>query len=317
MILVMSAAGHHPSCRGLSGGIAPTVGRFSPLEPRWGQAWGVMPIAAVIAAVTVLVSGLPASVPAGALAAPVPTTPAVAVQPLPGNAGVDYQLGGAYEPPPDAGIVVRDRTDPPAPGRYSVCYLNAFQTQPGTLRWWRHRHPDVLLRDREGRLVADPGWPDERLLDPRAAAGRRELVGVVAGWMTGCAQAGYAAVELDNMDSWTRSRGLIPRAAALRYSAALVRAAHARGLAVGQKNDAENTAAHVAAGFDFAVTESCQHWRECDVFMAAYGDAVLEVEYSATAFEAACRARADRWSIVLRDRDLVPVGRPGYQRQAC
>jgi len=49
---------------------------------------------------------------------------------LPTGTDVDYQLGGAAEPEPNVGIVVRDRTDPPAAGRFNVCYVNGFQTQP-------------------------------------------------------------------------------------------------------------------------------------------------------------------------------------------
>ena len=48
----------------------------------------------------------------------------------PPNAGLDYQLGGAYPPPGDVKIVSRDRTDAPAPGLYNICYINGFQAQP-------------------------------------------------------------------------------------------------------------------------------------------------------------------------------------------
>ena len=39
---------------------------------------------------------------------------------------VDYQLGGAYPPPPVAvGGVARDSTDRPAPGLYNICYADS------------------------------------------------------------------------------------------------------------------------------------------------------------------------------------------------
>jgi hypothetical protein len=47
---------------------------------------------------------------------------------------------------------------------------------------------------------------------------------------------------------------------------------------------------------------------------------VLEVEYvdnGSAPFAAACRARGHRISIVLRDRDLVAKGEPGYAYRAC
>ena len=57
--------------------------------------------------------------------------PAVDVVPLPVGVA-DYQLGEAYRPAEDVTVVVRDATATPEPGVYSVCYVNAFQTQPGS-----------------------------------------------------------------------------------------------------------------------------------------------------------------------------------------
>lgn len=238
------------------------------------------------------------------------------VSPLPVGGEVDYQLGGAYPPPPGATVVVRDRLDPPAEAGYDVCYLNAFQTQPGTLGWWRRNHPRLLLRDRSGRPVTDPGWPDERLLDHRPAV-RAELTSVMTGWIRGCAAAGFDAVEFDNLDSYTRSGGLLTSRSATAYAADLVGVAHDAGLAAGQKNDVENSTVHRRNGFDFAVTESCQRYAECDVLARAYGDAVLEIEYTRSSFTAACADHGDRWRIVLRDRLLRPAGKPGYRFDAC
>ena len=130
---------------------------------------------------------------------------------LPAGAVVDYQIGGAYRPADGVTVVVRDRTEPADPTRYSVCYVNVFQTQPGTLRWWRTHHPSLLLK-RSGRLVRDPGWPDEVLLDQRTAAKRRAIAAIAGGWFRGCRAAGYDAIEADNLDAWTRSRGLLTKA---------------------------------------------------------------------------------------------------------
>ncbi len=65
---------------------------------------------------------------------------------LPPSGGIDYQLGGAYEPPAGTTVVVRDASADPVEGVYSVCYLNAFQSQPGTADSWG----DLLLRDASG-----------------------------------------------------------------------------------------------------------------------------------------------------------------------
>nr|MBA3448076.1 hypothetical protein [Pseudaminobacter sp.] len=70
--------------------------------------------------------------------------------PPPANSGYDSQLGGAYPPPPGVGVISRDRSDPPAEGLYSICYLNAFQTQAEEAEWWKKHHPDLLLRAEPG-----------------------------------------------------------------------------------------------------------------------------------------------------------------------
>ena len=89
---------------------------------------------------------------------------------LPPAAGVaDYQLGGTYPPASTVQIVTRDRTERPAPGRYNICYVNAFQTQPGELTFWKSKHPSLLLRDGGAPLI-DENWPDEVILDIRTAA---------------------------------------------------------------------------------------------------------------------------------------------------
>ena len=82
--------------------------------------------------------------------------PAAAVTPPPTGTDVDYQLGGVRSVPAGVGIVVRDRRARPVPGRYNVCYVNGFQTQPGERALWR-RHPRLVLRD-HGRPVVDEAW---------------------------------------------------------------------------------------------------------------------------------------------------------------
>ena len=49
---------------------------------------------------------------------------------------------------------------------------------------------------------------------------------IVGRWVDGCAADGFDAVEFDNLDSFTRSHGLIERRQALAYARLLVRAAH-------------------------------------------------------------------------------------------
>ena len=229
---------------------------------------------------------------------------AVVVTALPVGTDVDYQLGGAAEPPANVGIVVRDRTEAPAAGRYSVCYVNGFQTQPNEKRFWRH-HPELVLRDDAGRPVVDEAW-GERLLDVRTPAKRTALARIMGRWAGGCARHGYAAVEFDNLDSFTRSDGLVSRKQAVRYAALLVDAAHGHGLAAGQKNLAGFDGTRI--GYDFAVAEECGRYDECQRYVDDFGDQVLMIEYRAADFDETCAAYGAGHAVVLRDRDLTPAG---------
>lgn len=233
----------------------------------------------------------------------------------PANAALDYQLGGAYDPPAGVEIVARDRGADPAEGKYNVCYVNAFQTQPGELDLWPD---DLFLHDNSGELAHDPDWPDEVIVDTRRAD---EVVAIVAPWIRGCADAGFDAVEFDNLDTYTRTGGALTRDDNLALARDLVQVAHDAGLAAGQKNAAEDAALlRDKAGFDFAVAEECVAYDECDAYTAVYGDNVLAIEYPdtlTTPWNEVC-ADADRpRSIVLRDRDLVTPDDPDYVFETC
>ena len=134
-----------------------------------------------------------------------------------------------------------------------------------------------------------------------------------------CARMGFDAVELDNLDSWTRLRRVpFGRRDALAYARRLARRAHALGLAVAQKNTPQLTRRQARrAGFDFAVAEECGRFRECGAYRRLYGDHVLAVEYRRRDFRAACRAVGDRISVVLRDRDVTAPGSETYRYDEC
>ncbi len=220
----------------------------------------------------------------------------------PGGGDVDYQLGGAVRPAARVDIVVRDRNAPPAPGRYNVCYVNGFQTQPDEAAFWRHRWSLVLKKD--GRPVVDEAWGSGS--DIRTTTKRAALARIVGRWIDGCARDGFDAVEFDNLDSWSRSRGLVTRAQARAFARTLVARAHANGLAAGQKNWAELDG--TALGFDFAVAEECGRYAECGKYVASYGRRVLVIEYRRADFTRACSRWGSRLGIVLRDRALSRNG---------
>ena len=248
-------------------------------------------------------------------------TPAIAASavPPPVNAPVSYQLGGAYSPEFGTGIVIRDSTARPAAGNYNICYLNGFQTQPDQTRWWKRHHRDLLLR-KSGRYVVDDQW-NEVLLDTSTAKKRRAIARIIGRSVDACASKGFAAAEFDNLDSYQRSRGRLTKRNSLAMAKLLVNRAHSRGLAAGQKNASElGSSARRTAGYDFAIAEECERYRECDAYTSVYGNRVIEVEYtdySTAIYQRACTARGADMSIVLRDRLLVPAGAPGYRYEQC
>ncbi|WP_340538033.1 endo alpha-1,4 polygalactosaminidase [Nocardioides sp. GXZ039] len=237
-------------------------------------------------------------------------TPAPAradVTPMPTGTDVDYQLGGAVHRPAHVGILVRDRRARPAPERYNICYVNGFQTQPEQRRFWRQRWNLVLKHD--GRPVVDENW-GEWLLDIGTPAKRRRLAAIVGRWTDRCGADGFDAVEFDNLDSFTRSRGELSRADALAFARLLIRRGHRAGLAVAQKNLAGYDGTRI--GFDLAIVESCARYRECGRYVRHFGDQVVMVEYRRVDFRRACAGFGETHPVVLRDLALRPAYRPQY-----
>ncbi|MBP9202908.1 MAG: endo alpha-1,4 polygalactosaminidase [Kofleriaceae bacterium] len=238
------------------------------------------------------------------------------VGPLPpANAPVDYQLGGAYSPPAGVMIVSRDRTAAPAAGLYNICYVNGFQIQPDEEALWLADHPDLILRDGQGNPVIDVDW-NEMLIDVGTPAKREAVAAIVGDWIRGCVGAGYDAVEIDNLDSFSRSGGRLAEADAVAAMRLFADAAHAAGVPIAQKNSAEIVGRRAELGTDFVVAEECNRYGECDVYTGAYGDAVIVIEYRRADFTVGCRD-FPQLSIVLRDLDLVPAGAGGYVFEGC
>ena len=137
----------------------------------------------------------------------------------------------------------------------------------------------------------------------------------------GCADKGFEAVEFDNLDSYSRSEGLLERADAIAMATLLVQAGHENVLAVAQKNSAELLGqAASAIGFDFVIVEECDQFEECADFTDFYGDAVIDIEYTddlRRPFADVCADAATPRITMLRDRDLTPPGSPDYVYEHC
>ncbi len=248
--------------------------------------------------------------------------------PPPANAGFDYQIGGDYPLPDGVSIVSRDwfSGDDAVDPTYSICYVNAFQTQadesgvdrPDERSNWP---PSLVLSE----LGDDPHWGGEYLVDIRKASKRKRAADWVGQMIEGCDDKGFEAVEYDNLDSWTRFDGTplendVPfgKPDALAYARTLTRRAHALGLAVGQKNTADiNRKQSDRVGFDFAIAEECSRYDECNRYRNVYGNRVIEVEYRRQDFDKACRTVGDRISVVLRDRLVSKPGSARYVYDAC
>ena len=233
----------------------------------------------------------------------------------PANAAFDYQLGGGYQPPAGVQIVTRDREDTPAAGLYNICYVNGFQTQPQDNDQWLAENADLVLHDSGGDPVIDPDW-GEYLLDTSSDAKRQKLVTIVGGWIAKCAADGFDAVEIDNLDSYSRSSGLLSKDDNVSFMAGLSAVAHDHGLAIGQKNSAELVPRADELGTDFAVAEECNRYSECDAYTARYGAHVLVIEYRKQDFDKGCQAFPEL-SIVLRDLDLTTPQSSQYVFDGC
>lgn len=259
----------------------------------------------------------------------------------PTTGGFDYQIAGRYTPDPRVSII---SSDPAIAGgqaldttRYNICYLNALQTQPDDYDWWMANYPDLILLDENEEPVHDPDpeWSGELLFDISTPEKRSALLELERNWIAGCRQAGYQAVEADNLDSYLRAEGAFGENEAEQFMKQFVAEVHAQGLAAAQKNAVEWVGARATnVGFDFAIVEECQLTNECDALISYYGPArVFEIEYvydtadsssgvevpagSRNHFAAACRARGNNIRIVLRNRDVRPAGARGFVSEQC
>jgi hypothetical protein len=231
----------------------------------------------------------------------------------PVNAPFDYQLGGAYTPPAGVAVLSRDRNDAPAAGLYNICYVNGFQVQPGEEGQWE---ADLILRDANGDPIIDPDW-GEMLLDVGTAEKRGRIATAVGGWIRKCDADGFDAVEVDNLDSYSRSGGRLSQDNAVTYMALLTHVAHEVGLAIAQKNSTELLGRRGEMGTDFAVAEECSRYSECGDYVGVYGEHVLMIEYRNSDFTAGCAAYGATHSIVRRDLNLVTPDKPAYVYDGC
>ncbi|MFC8277135.1 endo alpha-1,4 polygalactosaminidase [Streptomyces sp. NPDC057271] len=197
-------------------------------------------------------------------------------QPRPGLAW-QWQLDGRVDPSVDVPVYDIDGFENSAAdvarlkrdGRRVICYINAGA--------WEDYRPDQKSFPRS--VLGSPnGWHGERWLDIRRTDVLRPLM---ERRFDMCRDKGFDAVEPDLLEGYANDTGF-PLTAddQLRYNLMIAEIAHARGLAVGLKNDLAQIPVLVHH-FDFAVNEECAEFDECErlaPFVAA-GKAVFHVEY--------------------------------------
>jgi hypothetical protein len=188
-----------------------------------------------------------------------------------------------------------------ARGRKVVCYLNAGAYEP--YRPDSARFPKAVLG------AAMDGWPDERWLDVR----RLDLLQpIMAARLDLCRAKGFDGVEPDNVEAYDNDSGFpLTAADQLRYNRWLAGLAHARGLAIGLKNDLDQAAA-LQSSFDFAVSEECMQYGECSVlsvFIRA-NKPVLHVEYDLAPGEFCSTVRKLGFSSMQKGLDLGATRTP-------
>ncbi len=154
-------------------------------------------------------------------------------------------------------------------GRYVICYFSA-----GSIEDWR---PDVGGIEESAIGLQLDDWPGEKWLDVRADS----VLALVESRMAVAEQAGCDAVEPDNVDGFSNETGFsLSESDQIIFNSSIANMAHARGLAVGLKNSfdiAESLVQH----FDFAVTEQCHEYDECELLelFVEVGKPVFNAEY--------------------------------------
>ncbi len=156
-----------------------------------------------------------------------------------------------------------------AQGRKVICYFSA-----GSYEDWRS---DKAVFPAEVLGKALDGWEGERWLDIRAEAVRS----IMQSRLDLAASKGCDGVEPDNVDGYSNDSGFpLTAADQLDFNRFLATEAHARGLAIGLKNDLDQIVA-LTPFFDFSVNEQCHEFNECDAmqpFIDA-GKPVFNAEY--------------------------------------
>ncbi len=192
-----------------------------------------------------------------------------------------------------------------AAGRKVVCYVSAGS--------WENWRPDAAQFPAEVIGKDYGGWEGEKWLDIRQID---LLAPIIRARFDQCKAKGFDGIEPDNIDGYTNDTGFpLTYDDQLAYNIWLANEAHARGLSIGLKNDADQVA-DLLPYFDWALTEDCfdQGWCEQMTPFIDAGKAVFAAEYTDTgmALDQFCPpAKVLNFSAILKNRGL------DVYREAC
>ena len=203
-------------------------------------------------------------------------------RPTPGTSW-QWQISGTIDTTVDAKVFDIDLFDSSdatiadlhGKGRKVICYFDTAY-EPG--------RPDSSRFT--AAVLGNPikGWPGQRWDDIRSDV----VKSIMTDRMDLAVKKHCDAVEPDDVDGYANDPGFpLTAADTLVFLRFLSKEAHARGLAVGLKNDLDQVT-DVVADFDFAVNEECFKFSECDrlkPFIAAR-KSVFQTEYGAESLKA-------------------------------
>jgi hypothetical protein len=157
-----------------------------------------------------------------------------------------------------------------ARGIYVMCYFSA-----GSYEDWR---PDasnfpleILGNDMEG-------WPGEKWLGIRQIS---LLASIMEARLNLAVEKDCDGVDPDNVNGYTNETGFpLTDQDQMQFNIWLAESAHARGLAIGLKNDLEQIP-DLLPYFDWALNEQCFYYEECNLLLPFIeaGKPVFNIEY--------------------------------------
>jgi len=234
---------------------------------------------------------------------PTPTTaPGNWWKPAPGTSW-QIQLQGTVDPSFNVQVYFIDLFDvSPATiaqlqqqGRKVVCYFSA-----GSWENWRS-DASQFPASVKGRNL--DGWPGEKWLDIRNLT---VLGPIMQARMNLAVNKGCNGVDPDNVDGYTNNSGFPLKAQhQLTYNRWLAQEAHARGLAIGLKNDLDQIP-QLVGEFDWALNEQCFQYNECQTLLPfiTAGKPVFGIEYNGNENQFCPQANAWNFDFLKKNLDL-------------